>query len=211
MRQMRGYIGSRLNRDGLRNTDCDSEVRARPEGLVRDRQGLTTGDRAIVCTPDPRPYSALLNERCLHARFYVQYRPCQKGDRRVRIEYKPKRCGLPDAVAQEGFHLRADIALPVAVIPQVALAKIVGEEQCVLRRRANDVCCRTEEASDGDRQRRVRFRHLGNQQTFLPADLQQCITGQLVELSVPSVAAPVHHTGNRSLRHCRQGRPRFGL
>jgi hypothetical protein len=55
------------------------------------------------------------------------------------IEDEPQLGGPLDRGPQEALHLRADIALPLTRILKIALPKVVGEQQRVFGRSADDV------------------------------------------------------------------------
>jgi hypothetical protein len=70
------------------------------------------------------------------------------------IENEPQLRRSLDRRPQETLHLRADIALPVTPILQIALPKVVGEEERILRRGAERGYVRPEDelpiASEAD-------------------------------------------------------------
>ena len=71
------------------------------------------------------------------------------------------------ARSQKGLHLRPNIPLPIPIVLKVALPEMIRKQQCILRRRPDDIGGWPEKAADRDRQERLLARSAVRQEAPL--------------------------------------------
>ena len=101
----------------------------------------------------------------------------------MRIQYQTQSSALLHRGSQKSIDLRADVALPFTSVLQVALPKVLGQQQCVFGRRANDISRWPKEGADRDRKKTIRFWRPIYEKPFFLTDLQECFAVESAKLS----------------------------